>query len=188
MFDTPEDAPVLTFGDLVEVETYWYRRFLMALWNDQSDREKSAPPPAAAKAPEKQAILSAVGDAAPRPAAAAQTRPGESLKESVISAGLVIEGKIEGAGHVRIAGTFKGDVIVQGNLTIEVGAHVTGGVKADTVIVGGQLDGNIDAAQRVELLQTGVLNGELKAGSLTVAAGSRMRGKAEFGWDEKSKH
>jgi cytoskeletal protein CcmA (bactofilin family) len=47
------------------------------------------------------------------------------------------------------------------------------------------LEGNIDAATRVELLQTGVLNGDLKAGSLTVAAGSRMRGRAEFGWDEK---
>jgi hypothetical protein len=94
----------------------------------------------------------------------------------------------EGSGHVRIAGQFKGDVNVQGNLTIEAGAHLTGGVKADTVVVGGQLDGNIDAASRVELLQTGVLNGELKAGSLTVAAGSRMRGKAEFGWDEKPKH
>ena len=92
------------------------------------------------------------------------------------------------SGHVRIAGDFKGDVNVQGNLTIEAGANLTGGVKADTVVVGGQLDGNIDAASRVELLQTGVLNGELKAGSLTVAAGSRMRGKAEFGWDEKPKH
>jgi cytoskeletal protein CcmA (bactofilin family) len=102
--------------------------------------------------------------------------------------GLTIEGKIDGAGHVRIAGDFKGDVNVQGNLTIEPGAHVTGGVKADTVIVGGQLDGNIDATSRVELLQTGVFNGELKAGSLTVAAGSRMRGKAEFGWDDKPKH
>jgi cytoskeletal protein CcmA (bactofilin family) len=189
MFDTPDGAPVLTFGDLVEVETYRYRRFVMALWNDQSEREKSVPAPAA-KAPEKQAILSAVGDAPPRPAAVAapQARTDASMKESVISAGLVIEGKIEGAGHVRIAGTFKGDVNVQGNLTIEPGAHLTGGVKADTVIVGGQLDGNIDAASRVELLQTGVLNGELKAGSLTVAAGSRMRGKAEFGWDEKPKH
>ena len=34
-------------------------------------------------------------------------------------------------------------------------------------------------------LVNGVLNGDLKAGSLTVAAGSRMRGRAEFGWDEK---
>jgi cytoskeletal protein CcmA (bactofilin family) len=155
------------------------------LWNDQAGREKAPEP--AAKAPEKVAVLSAVSDMAPRPAVA-QARPDASTKESVISAGLIIEGKIEGSGHVRIAGEFKGDVNVRGNLTIEPGAHLTGGVKADTVIVGGQLDGNIDAASRVELLQTGVLNGELKAGSLTVAAGSRMRGKAEFGWDEKPKN
>ena len=159
----------------------------MALWKDQFGREQSGPEPAA-KVPEKVSVLSAVGDTPPRPAAATQSRADVTPKESIISAGLTIEGKIEGAGHVRIAGVFKGDVNVQGNLTIEPGAHVTGGVKADTVVVGGQLDGNIDAASRVELLSTGVLNGELKAGSLTVAAGSRMRGKAEFGWDETSKH
>jgi cytoskeletal protein CcmA (bactofilin family) len=158
----------------------------MALWNDQAGREKNVLEPAT-KAPEKVSVLSAVSEPAARPAAT-QNRADASTKESIIAAGLIIEGKIEGAGHVRIAGDFKGDVNVQGNLTIEAGAHLTGGVKADTVVVGGQLDGNIDAASRVELLSTGVLNGELKAGSLTVAAGSRMRGKAEFGWDEKPKH
>ena len=107
-------------------------------------------------------------------------------KETLIAADLAIEGKIEGSGHVRVAGKFKGDVHVQGNLTIEPGAKVTGGVRASTVIIGGELEGNVDAASRVELLETGVLNGDLKAGSLTVAAGSRMRGQAEFGWDEKA--
>jgi cytoskeletal protein CcmA (bactofilin family) len=158
----------------------------MALWKDQTGREQSGPEPAA-KAPEKVSGLAAVSEPPTRPAAMLN-RADASMKESLISAGLTIEGKIEGAGNVRIAGDFKGDVNVQGNLTIEAGAHLTGGVKADTVIVGGQLDGNIDAASRVELLQTGVFNGELKAGSLTVAAGSRMRGKAEFGWDEKPKN
>jgi cytoskeletal protein CcmA (bactofilin family) len=112
--------------------------------------------------------------------------PGTSgtLKESIIASDLIIEGKIEGAGHVRIAGKFKGDVNVQGNLTIDAGAQLTGGVRADAVIVGGELSGNIEAASRVELLQTGVLNGDLKAGSLTVAAGSRMRGRVEFGWGD----
>lgn len=158
----------------------------MALWKDQFGREQSGPEPAA-KAPEKVAVLNAVGEP-PARTTAMQNRADAAAKESVIAAGLTIEGKIEGSGHVRIGGEFKGDVNVQGNLTIEAGARLTGGVKADTVVVGGQLDGNIDAASRVELLQTGVLNGELKAGSLTVAAGSRMRGKAEFGWDEKPKH
>jgi cytoskeletal protein CcmA (bactofilin family) len=119
---------------------------------------------------------------APAPAAAAT----KVLKESVLSAELTIEGKIEGAGHVRIAGRFKGDVHVQGNVTIEQGAIVTGEVKAEIVIIAGQLDGNVDASLRVELLSTGLLNGDLKAGSLTVAAGSRMRGRAEFGWNDKA--
>jgi len=152
----------------------------MALWKDQYGREQNTPDPA----PDKPAAAAPVSiESARQPAAAAQPR-GE-VKESLLAAGLMIEGKIEGSGHVRIAGNFKGDVHVQGNLTIEAGAKVTGGVRAHTVVVGGELEGNIDAASRVELLQTGVLNGDLKAGSLTVAAGSRMRGRAEFGWDEK---
>ncbi|MGD9842608.1 MAG: polymer-forming cytoskeletal protein [Steroidobacteraceae bacterium] len=125
----------------------------------------------------------------PAPVAAITSIPARTLKESVLSADLTIEGKIEGAGHVRIASRFKGDVHVQGNVTIEQGAVVTGEVKADIVIIAGQLDGNVDATTRVELLATGLLNGDLKAGSLTVAAGSRMRGRAEFGWtDNPVKH
>jgi cytoskeletal protein CcmA (bactofilin family) len=39
----------------------------------------------------------------------------------------------------------------------------------------------------VEVLATGVINGDVKAGSLTVAAGSRMRGRVEFGWEDRPK-
>lgn len=105
-------------------------------------------------------------------------------KETVIAAGLTIDGKIEGAGHVRMAGRFKGDVNVDGDLTIEPGAKITGSVRAETVTIAGDLEGNIEGASKVELLASGVLNGDLKAGSLTVASGSRMRGNVSFGWDE----
>jgi cytoskeletal protein CcmA (bactofilin family) len=108
-------------------------------------------------------------------------------KESLIASDITIEGKIEGSGHVRIAGKFKGDVNVQGDLSIEKDAKLNGSVRAKKVTVAGELEGNIEAAAQVDLQQTGVLIGDLKAGSLTVAAGSRMRGQAEFGWDEKDK-
>lgn len=153
----------------------------MALWKDQYGREQSTPEPAS----DKPAAATPVNIESARQPVAAPSAPRGDAKESLLAAGLTIEGKIEGTGHVRIAGSFKGDVHVQGNLTIEAGAKVTGGVRANTVVIGGELEGNIDAAARVELLQTGVLNGDLKAGSLTVAAGSRMRGRAEFGWEEK---
>ncbi|WP_129775907.1 bactofilin family protein [Peristeroidobacter soli] len=153
----------------------------MALWKDQYGREQNTPDPA----PEKTVATVASVDTPRTPAPAARPAAASDAKESVLAAGLTIEGKIEGSGNVRVAGNFKGDVHVQGNLTIEQGAKITGSVRANTVVIGGELEGNIDAATRVELLQTGVLNGDLKAGSLTVAAGSRMRGRAEFGWDEK---
>lgn len=110
------------------------------------------------------------------------------VKESLIAAELTIEGKVEGTGHIRMAGNFKGDVNVDGNLTIEPGAKVTGAVRARTVVIGGELEGNIDAASHVELLETGVLNGDLRAGTFVVASGSRMRGQVAFGWNDEATH
>ena len=178
----------------------------MALWNQPSSKDselkepakQATPSPAfepTAKQAERPEVVPMTREAprpaqqAPQPARMAETQRAEpargDTKESLIASDLVIEGKIEGSGHVRIAGRFKGEVQVEGNVTIEAGAKVTGEVRAHTVIVGGELEGNIDAAARVELLQTGIINGDVKAGSLTVAAGSRMRGRSEFGWDEK---
>jgi cytoskeletal protein CcmA (bactofilin family) len=105
--------------------------------------------------------------------------------ESVIAAELAIEGKIVGGGDVRIAGRFKGDVQVDGNFRIDPGARLEGQVRAGVVVVGGELQGNVDAAKQVDVLATGVIVGDVKAASITVAAGARMRGHVEFGWDDK---
>jgi cytoskeletal protein CcmA (bactofilin family) len=105
-------------------------------------------------------------------------------KESLLAAELSIEGKIQSSGSVRIAGRFKGDVHVKGTVTIEPGAHVEGEVHASTIIMGGELTGNVQNAKHVDVLPTGVIIGDVKAASLTVAAGSRMRGHVEFGWEE----
>jgi len=167
----------------------------MALWKDQPTRESSPTsrdvfgrePEAPSASVVEKSSLEKIAPPAPTDVRKSVSTPTTTanVKESLIASGLVIEGKIEGAGHVRIAGKFKGDVNVQGNLTIDAAAQLTGEVRADAVIVGGELSGNIEAASRVELLHTGVLNGDLKAGSLTVAAGSRMRGRVEFGWNDQ---
>jgi len=151
----------------------------MALWKDTAAKDSSPAEPTQTATPA----------ARPRPEPVTSTpepapRGKPELKESIIASGLTFEGKIEGSGHVRISGRFKGDVHVDGTLTIDSGAHLGGSVRAATVIVGGELEGNIEDAQRVELQQTGVINGDVSAGSLSVAAGARMRGRAEFGWNE----
>jgi len=123
-------------------------------------------------------------EAAPAVASTPRATP-RSGTESVIAAELAIEGKIVGGGDVRIAGRFKCDVQVDGNFRIDPGARLEGQVRAGVVVVGGELQGNIDAAKQLDVLSTGVIVGDVKAASITVAAGSRMRGHVEFGWDDK---
>ncbi len=156
----------------------------MAIFNQQNPAKKD-PVPSFAPEPAPAPVRDMPATPAYANAPVARQPAEREAKESLISADLTIEGKIEGAGHVRIAGRFKGDVNVQGDLSIELGAKVNGEVRAKKVIIAGELEGNIDSATRVELLETGVMIGDLKAGSLTVAAGSRMRGNVEFGWEEK---
>jgi cytoskeletal protein CcmA (bactofilin family) len=160
----------------------------MALWKDSNTGTVPAPTspgvapaPLHTREPEKTNVAPLSPDASRRPA------PRAEMKESHISADLTIEGKIVGTGHVRIAGRFKGDVAVEGNVSLDAGARLEGQVKASVVSVGGELIGNIENAKRVELLETGVINGDVKAGSLTVAAGSRMRGQVEFGYEGEAR-
>ena len=104
-------------------------------------------------------------------------------QQSIIGAGVVIEGKVGGDGDIRIAGSVKGDVQVKGNLLVEAGARIVGAVGADSIALGGEVEGNVTAANHVKLLETGQLLGDVKAKYLTVTAGARMRGRVEFGWD-----
>jgi cytoskeletal protein CcmA (bactofilin family) len=145
----------------------------MALWketmqNEQTERTEEAQP-------------------APAPVSPISSRRESSARdrqESVFGPGVTIEGKIEGDADVRIAGKFKGDIHIKGNLNIEKGAHLAAKINAETVSIGGELEGNIVAGAEVKLLESGQVVGDLKAKILTVAAGSRMRGNVEFGWNE----
>ena len=168
----------------------------MALWKDTNigtlpasttPGVAPAPAPAHAREPEKTNVASLSPEPARRPAAQQAQAQRHDIKESYMSSDLTIEGKIVGTGHIRIAGRFKGDVQVDGNVSLDSGARLEGQVKAHVVSVGGELIGNIENAKRVDLLETGVINGDVKAGSLTVAAGSRMRGQVEFGYEGETR-
>jgi len=158
----------------------------MAIWKEQTTPAKEPVPmsPTPSTTPQKDDTSFATTPSSSTYNTQSSARPSAGEKETLIAANLAIEGKIQGSGHVRVAGQFKGDINVDGNLTIDQGAKVIGGVRASTVTIAGELEGNVDAASRVELMASGILNGDVKAGSLIVAAGSRMRGNAEFGWED----
>jgi cytoskeletal protein CcmA (bactofilin family) len=147
--------------------------------------------------PEKAEQKETYGDSANRhavsaPAAAPAVKETtlKNRRESVFGPGVTIEGKIEGDADLRIAGKFKGDIQIAGNLSIEKGAHLSAKISAAIVTVAGELEGNIVASSQVRFLESGQMIGDLKATTLIVDAGSRMRGHVEFGWSaaETAKH
>jgi len=168
----------------------------MALWKDNV--KPASPPPSPTTTPsfladamhqpgraDAPSIAEPKSDSiATTPLAARAPVREKPRSESLIAPDIAIEGKIEGTGHVRIAGRFKGDVNVRGDLTIEPGATVAGSVRAEKVTIAGELAGNIETASHVDLLESGSLTGDLKAATVTVAAGSRMRGQVDFGWED----
>jgi len=103
-----------------------------------------------------------------------------TLKSAAIS-----DSRTTGKGNVRIAGRLEGDINIQGDLSVSAEAQLNGTLRARQVTLAGKLEGNIESAEKVELLDTAILIGDLKTGTLTIAAGSRVRGSINCGWESE---
>lgn len=143
----------------------------MALWN-QPPAANNEEKPGAAPASAAQSTAIPV----------AKEGFSRTQRESVLGAGVTLEGRIEGDCDVRIGGTIRGEIRIGGDLVVDRGARLTAKISAANVTLGGELEGNIASSGQVKLLESSQMVGDLKASTLTVAAGSRMRGHVEFGW------
>jgi cytoskeletal protein CcmA (bactofilin family) len=147
----------------------------MALWKETTENahDTTAPEQSAPAAP-----------AVPTPAPPPKVTTVKERHESFFGPGVTIEGRIEGDANVRIGGKFTGNIHIAGNLVIDRGARIAATINAETVSIQGELEGNIAANAQVALLESGQVIGDIKAATLTVAAGARMRGNVEFGWSK----
>ena len=159
----------------------------MALWKETAQNEQRAMPNEQRTMPSEPSEKAEKVEPAPAPVNPVAPRK-ESLPrdrhESVLGSGVSIEGKMEGDGDVRIAGKFKGDIHIKGNLNIQKGAHLMAKINADAVTIEGEIDGTVVATGQVTLSESAQVVGDLKAKTLIVSAGSRMRGNVEFGWND----
>jgi len=96
---------------------------------------------------------------------------------SVLGADTVWHGRLTGSGGVRIEGAFEGEMALQGLLVIGDKGRVTcENVRAHTVIVAGNLKGNI-IAHKVEIRSTGRVWGDVTTTAFATEEGAFLRGK-----------
>lgn len=96
---------------------------------------------------------------------------------SIIGEGTKFRGDFELNGLLRIDGGFNGTIESEGKVLIgRHGAAVSPKIKAGIVIVGGNVDGNIFASEKVTILSTGVINGDIETPRLIAEEGVMLNG------------
>ena len=81
---------------------------------------------------------------------------------------------------LKIDGEFEGQIESPGFLYIENGATVKADIKVGSVVVGGVVRGNIEASERLEMLATGKVFGNIRTAKLNIADGVVFEGKCEM--------
>ncbi len=93
--------------------------------------------------------------------------------------GSQFKGIVTFEGTIRIDGRLEGEIHTKGTLVVGEHAVIEGDVSADVVISGGRVTGNIVAAERVQLLATGIVIGTIKTPLLSIEEGVRFSGTCD---------
>lgn len=94
---------------------------------------------------------------------------------------VTIDGTISGSEAVLIEGTVRGKINVTNDLRIGTKARVEATVHAKNVTVEGRLNGDVSADDRVELIASATVDGNIKAPKIVVAEGAKFRGSVDMG-------
>lgn len=104
--------------------------------------------------------------------------------ETIIGKETQFKGSVNAAGTIRIDGKFEGEVSTAGDAIIGEAGNLKATIKARNATIAGIVNGNMDIAEKLELLPTGKLYGDIKVGVLIIGEGATFKGACEMRGDE----
>ncbi len=90
------------------------------------------------------------------------------------------EGKLVFDGVVRIDGSFKGNIQSKGKLLVGESAVLEAEIETGSLILSGEIKGNIAAANRVEIKSKGRFTGNIKTPILLIEEGASFNGTSSM--------
>jgi cytoskeletal protein CcmA (bactofilin family) len=109
----------------------------------------------------------------------ARAEPEESM--TVLGTGTEFEGLLTFRGRARVDGCLTGEIVGHGLLVIGAEARARARVVVDELVVAGEIEGDVRARRRVELLATGCIRGDVETPRLAIAEGGRLLGRCTTG-------
>jgi cytoskeletal protein CcmA (bactofilin family) len=152
----------------------------MSFWN-KLEKPADAPPSQPVAAPPAPAASApaprAEPVAPPAPAVARDaSQPGQRPDALRLGRGVRLEGKLTFSGTVRVDATFQGSIVTDGVLIVGDAAKVDADISCGTVVVEGEVNGNVTARESVEIRRTAKLRGDVETPALSVERGAVFEG------------
>lgn len=103
-----------------------------------------------------------------------------SKVETILGIGTMVEGDIFTKGSLRVEGRVKGFIKAEGDLYIGESGVLETKIEARKVIIAGSVNGNISAEEKIEILPSGKLNGDIRTKSLKIEEGAVFVGSSKL--------
>ncbi|MFC1591933.1 polymer-forming cytoskeletal protein [Thermodesulfobacteriota bacterium] len=105
--------------------------------------------------------------------------------DTLIGNGTIFEGTLTSKESLCVEGTVRGKIVCEGSVIIGEKGRVDADIFADTVLLGGEVNGNIVSKTKLEITTSGKLRGDIKTGSLIIAEGVLFEGKCQMITEER---
>ena len=98
-----------------------------------------------------------------------------------IGKSVIIKGELSGSEDLTIEGQVEGKIELKQNvLTIGPNARIKAQVFAKTVVIQGEVHGNVTASERVEIKDSGSIDGDVSAPRVAISDGAHFRGSIDM--------
>ncbi len=96
--------------------------------------------------------------------------------ETVLGANSTLKGEFVSQANVRLDGVFEGTLQIEGNVLVGETARVTADIHAKNISIAGAVRGNV-SGNKIQLLRTGRVWGDISATAITTEEGAFIDGK-----------
>jgi cytoskeletal protein CcmA (bactofilin family) len=96
---------------------------------------------------------------------------------TIIGPNTVVNGDIESGGFIRIDGSLRGNVNARGRVVVGERARLKSSISGTSVTIGGVVYGNILASERVVILSTGLVMGDIITRRIQADEGCLIHGR-----------
>ena len=102
---------------------------------------------------------------------------GSADPKAIIGKSIVVKGELGGSEDLTVEGQVEGKIALKQHvLTVGVHGRIRAQVFAKSVVVLGEVIGNIEATEKVAIRNEGTVEGEIKAPRVAIAEGAKFRG------------